>query len=106
MCATMSGWWTASTAVKSRVERVVALLHEREQVCGPAGGVGRGGHDGPFPWSVMRQFTAGAAEALRAAFECRHKASLASGRVSGHHLIGVIEPACAAAGDGVLAVDG
>ena len=30
------------------VERVVALLHQREQVRGPAG-AGRGGHDDPFP---------------------------------------------------------
>jgi len=50
---------------------VAALLHEREQVCGPAGGAGR--HDGSFlvSWSLMRQPTAGMAVTPRAAGECQ-----------------------------------
>jgi hypothetical protein len=30
------------------VERVVALLHEREEVCRPADALGRGSHEGSF----------------------------------------------------------
>ena len=50
MCATMFGWWTAEVA---GVERVVAFLHEREQVCGARGVVGRGSHEASFSSWVM-----------------------------------------------------
>jgi len=40
------------------VERVVALLHEREQARRPAGVLGRDGHDDSSCWVVMVTFTA------------------------------------------------
>ena len=41
------------------VEGVVALAHEREQVCRPAGVLGRDGHEDSFWWLVNRQGTEG-----------------------------------------------
>ncbi len=49
------------------VEGIIALLHEREQVCGPAGAAGCDGHDCSVSWSVMGQFTAAMAVVVRAA---------------------------------------